>query len=82
MSYATTASAADIDNRFDYHPPSPARIVAHEAVREACRALAHRLDCDLPPSREKALALTNLEQAGFWSNAAIARNADDEAVSS
>lgn len=81
MSYATVASAADIDNRFDYHPPTPTRVVAHEAIREACRALAHRLDCDLPPSREKALALTNLEQVGFWGNAAIARYASDEADS-
>jgi hypothetical protein len=27
----------------------------------------------LPPGREKALVLTNLEQAMFWANAAIAR---------
>lgn len=74
MSNATDASAADIDNRFDYHRPSPERVTAHEAIREACRDLAHRLDCDVPPGREKALALTNLEQAMFWANAAIARN--------
>lgn len=78
MSYATVASADDIDNRFDYHPPTPDRIAAHEAIREACRELAHRIDSDVPNSREKSLALTNLEQAGFWSNAAIARNRGDE----
>jgi hypothetical protein len=28
-----------------------------------------------PESREKSLAITNLEQAVMWANAAIARNA-------
>jgi hypothetical protein len=75
VSHATDASAADINNRFDYHPASPERITAHEAIREACRDLAHRLDCDVPPSREKALALTHLEDVMFCANAGIARHA-------
>lgn len=74
--YSTPASGADIDNRFDFHPATTAEKRGdHGSIREACKALAHTLDAKVPPSREKALALTNLEQAMMWANAAIARNA-------
>lgn len=73
MTYHDPNTSADIDNRFDYHRPTPERVQAHESVREECRNLAHVLDANVPPSREKALALTNLEQVMFWANAAIAR---------
>jgi hypothetical protein len=32
------------------------------------------IDNNCPDSREKSLAMTNLEQAVMWANAAIARN--------
>jgi hypothetical protein len=67
-------SFLDIENRFNYHAPSGDSVVRHEMIRSDCRALAHRLNADLPASREKALALTKLEEAMFWANAAIARN--------
>ena len=66
---------ADIENRFKFHPASsPERQRAHEAVRDECRVLAHVLNESLPEGREKALAITNLEQTMFWANAAIARD--------
>lgn len=70
-------SRADIDDRFDYHAPTPERVAIHEAVREACRQLAHTLDARLPEGREKALALTSVEQSLLWANAAIARAHND-----
>ncbi|AII27176.1 hypothetical protein PBI_CHEETOBRO_5 [Mycobacterium phage Cheetobro] len=73
MSYATPESAVEIANRFTYHPANTvARQNAHEGVRTACRELARYLDEHLPPSRHKALALTALEEAMHWANAAIA----------
>lgn len=67
----------DIDNRFRHHPPRDTGVVAaHEAAREGCRRLARWLDEELPDGREKALAITNLEQVMFWANAAIAREGD------
>jgi len=75
MSYHSNASSADIDNRFDYHPPKdPDTVALHEHVREYCKTVAHVFDGTLPPGREKSTALTKLEEAMFWANAAIARN--------
>ncbi|MBF6301186.1 hypothetical protein IU459_27110 [Nocardia amamiensis] len=72
-SYHDPNSTDDIDNRFNYHPASGDKVTAHEQTRAACRELAHRFDRELPPGREKALALTKLEETMFWANAAIAR---------
>ncbi|MGP3782344.1 Acb2/Tad1 domain-containing protein [Paenibacillus sp. 1A_MP2] len=36
--------------------------------------MAELIDEQTPKSREQSLAMTNLEQAVFWANAAIARN--------
>jgi hypothetical protein len=72
--YHDPHSSADINHRFDYHAPNAEKRTAHESVRAACKELAHKFDRDLPPGREKSLAITQLEQAMFWANAAIARN--------
>lgn len=74
--YTTPKSAEDIVNRFSYHAPDAERVKQHEAVRRDVGNLAISLDMNLPPSREKSLALTKLEEAMFWANAAIARQGE------
>lgn len=75
--YHDPNTSADIDNRFDFHPATSAeKRGEHGSVRDACKELAHFIDKNVPPGREKACALTNLEQAMFWANAAIARNGE------
>jgi hypothetical protein len=64
----------DIEKRFAHHPPFGSQAVRYGQIRSAARALAELIDEKTPPSREQSLALTNLEQAVFWANAAIARN--------
>jgi hypothetical protein len=66
----------DIDNRFTYHPASPARGALHSDIRGALRAVASSFNDKLPPGRELATALTKLEEAMFWANAALARNSE------
>lgn len=62
-------------DRFRHHPPAnDAVAAAHTVARGVVAATAEFLDGILPPSREKALALTHLEESLMWANAAIARN--------
>jgi len=70
----TDQQARDIENRFTYHKPQNDQPERYVALREAARLLAVMIIESTPTSREQALAITNLEQAIFWANAAIARN--------
>lgn len=63
-----------IQHRFDFHPATTAeKRDDHGSVRNACAELAHFINEHVPEGREKSRSLTNLEQAMFWANAAIAR---------
>ncbi|MDT2173021.1 DUF7681 family protein, partial [Paenibacillus larvae] len=61
-------------NNFKYHAPKEGQPEKYTAIREKAKELAYLIDELCPNSREKSLALTNLEQAVMWANAAIARN--------
>jgi hypothetical protein len=67
-------TADQIENNFTYHAPKGDQQERYESIREHARDLAHIINSSTPDSREKSLALTNLEQAVMWANAAIARN--------
>lgn len=64
----------ELGNRFRYHPATTkARQDAHEGIRRMLGHVAAELNDHLPESREKGLALTSVEEAMFWANAAVAR---------
>lgn len=63
-----------IQNNFRYHPPKEGQAEKYELIRNEAKHLAELIAGLCPNSREKALALTNLEQATMWANASIARN--------
>jgi hypothetical protein len=67
--------AGQLAHRFAYHPPSDPSIAAkHEDIRTACGVLAQYLNETIDKEcREKSLAITALEEAMFWANAAVAR---------
>ncbi|WP_420492625.1 DUF7681 family protein, partial [Paenibacillus larvae] len=52
-----------IENNFKYHAPKPEQTEKYTAIREKAKELAYLVDDLCPNSREKSLALTNLEQA-------------------
>ena len=55
---------------FDYHRPSEAQVQEISRVREGCKAL-HAILLDIPNCRERALAITKLEEVSMWANKGI-----------
>jgi len=64
----------EIDNNFRYHAPKDDQPKRYEALRGKAKELAELINELCPDSREKSIAITNLEQCSMWSNASIARN--------
>lgn len=63
-----------IENNFSYHAPKEGQPEKYEAIRTKAKELAYLIDEQVPNGREKALAMTKLEEAVMWANAAVARN--------
>ena len=64
-------------NRFAYHKPKDQDTVdLHQSIREDAYRLASIIENDVPDGRAKHLAITQIEEAMYWANAAIARNPD------
>jgi hypothetical protein len=64
----------DINNTFKYHAPRGDQAQRYESIRTKAKDFAELIQAATPQSREQALALTNLQQAVMWANAAIAIN--------
>lgn len=63
-----------LENDFTYHKPFGNQPERYEQIRNNAKWLAELIVALCPDSRERSLALTSLEEAVFWGNAAIARN--------
>lgn len=72
---------AVLETNFTHHAPSENQVDRYKYLREKAKELAYAIDERCPSSREKSLALTNLEQAIFWANASIARQHKDSSAS-
>lgn len=66
----------ELDARFTYHCPTDEQAKKYTSIRSRARAFAELIDALCPDSREKSLAITKLEEAVMWANAAIARRED------
>jgi hypothetical protein len=64
----------DIEKNFTYHAPTTDQANRYETIRMFCKRAAEIIDRCCPESREKSLAMTKLEEAVMWANAAIARS--------
>lgn len=67
-------TAEDLANRFTYHAPTPEAIPKFGTLRAAAHDLASLVNELAPDGREKSLAITAIEEAVMWANAAIARD--------
>lgn len=65
---------AQIENNFTYHAPKEGQPEKYQQIRDKAKELANLIVDLTPVSREQSVALTELETATFWANAAIARN--------
>jgi len=63
-----------IDNIFMYHAPVGNQAERYIRIREAARGFAYLLNTLCPESREKSLAMTDLQKCVQWANASIAIN--------
>ena len=64
----------DIDNNFTYHPPKPGQAEIYKTIRDQAKEFALLINELCPDTRERTLAMTNLEQSVMWANASIARS--------
>ena len=71
---APQTKAEQIESAFTYHPPKGDQAQRYVAIRDEAKAFAFHIVETTPASREQSLALTALEEAVMWANAAIARN--------
>lgn len=65
----------EVETRFIYHAPKAGQPEIYVRLRDKAKEMAILINDVCPESREKALAFTQLEDAVFWANAAIARRA-------
>lgn len=63
-----------LENNFKYHAPKDGQPEKYTAIREKAKELAKLIDRECPNSREKSIAMTELETSVMWANASIARN--------
>lgn len=70
----TQTTQPEIENNFTYHAPKEGQPERYQQLREKAKELAYLIDQLCPKSRERSVAMTQLETAVFWANAAIARN--------
>jgi len=69
-----------IDKTFAYHKPKDAGMRRVNELRAEFSALLEVVNLNCPNSREKSIALTNLEQAAMWAIKSVVSNDPDSEV--
>lgn len=66
----------EMDVRFTYHPPKESQLETFQNIRRKARQFAQMVNSFCPDSRESSLALTKIEEAVMWANAALVRRGE------
>lgn len=69
----TDADIAYLEKAFKHHDVSPENADKLGALRAAFKTVALQILINCPNSRERSVALTNLETAMFFANSSVAR---------
>jgi hypothetical protein len=70
----STEHDRDLERIFTYHPPKGDQAQRYEQIRQAALSFANKIEDLCPECRERTIAITHIESAVFFANAAIARN--------
>lgn len=70
----TQQASKQIKDAFTYHSPQGNQAARYGLLREKAREFAELIAENSPASREQSLALTHLQEAVMFANAAIAVN--------
>lgn len=62
----------ELDNVFTYHAPHGDQVERYAKLRIAAKFLAQQFLEQCPPSRERSLAITKIQEAVMMGNASIA----------
>ena len=63
---------SELEAIFTYHAPKIHQVEQYQMIRNAAHEFARAVNVLCPESREKALAMTSIQQAVMWANAAKA----------
>lgn len=78
MYLPTNEEIEKVGRSFEFHPASDEQQVRYQTIRTMHKDIALSLMRFCPPSRERSLALTQLEQSMMWAVKSIACNETSE----
>ena len=82
MSFLSIPWKSSMKKTYAYHKPSASGISKIAALREAFSQLHDLIEATAPSSREKSVALTNLETTAMWAIKAVVCNDPESEVTS
>lgn len=71
-----------IDKPFAYHKPSDDGLAKITNLREQFSKIKESIEINCPPSRERSVAITELETSAMWAIKAVVFNDPNSEVSS
>lgn len=69
-----------VDKTFAYHKPGNTGVERIQRIREAYSDLKRAIEAQCPPSRERSVAITELETSAMWATKAIVVNDPESEV--
>lgn len=79
---ASLSDAEKILRGFKYIKPSGEGVANIITIRSGCYQLCELILATVPPGRERALAITKLEEVCMWANKALVLSQSDNSTSS
>lgn len=66
------ATQRELDNWFMYHPPTTEQLASYEKIRAAAKKYAEVVNCCVPDSADKTVAIRKIRESVMAANLAVA----------